>query len=452
MKIQFDDYTNILTYLAKADNVQEIKIINLRECVFNFNLDLDLLFRSLRDKYNEFDLLDFEGSIFKYPLDLSLTNQESVYDNKNNLDKFIYKKTKIDFKIDFSNCHFLKCVTFSGIEFCRDLNFINAIFEKKVQFSELIFKRYFRLFEATFKDNVHFAYLELNNKSIFFTTSHNRTKFEGNLYFFDVTFHEAKFWDFVFPKDVYFQNTIFNCPVFFNNSKFGGKIDFSSFETIGLTEFNNKVYFDNAELNELNLERIIFEKAASFNYTKINKISVDNVHCLGVSLSLVETKIEVVTNEGTARFLKAEAMKSNNPFLVAELNAKEMTMHYKGLKWRKHFFDKLIFLLNKSSTNFGEKWEKGVLFIFLTWLFCFSLLVMLRDGIGRTFIWSDKEYIKEAVGFLWQFGSLGILKNSYLWTNIIVFIIGIIVFIVGKILIVYGVYQTIAAFRKYGKK
>lgn len=445
MKKQFDDYKDILTYLAEQGTAQELKVINLQKSIFNFEINLDLLFHYLRANYREFDLLNFSDSIFRHPLNLYLTNQEPVYDKKNKLENFIHKKTEIDFAIDFSNCHFFDIFTFSRIEFCEDLNFIEAIFEKEVQFSELVLKKYLRIFNATFRSNVHFAYLELNSKSIFFTNNDNRARFEGNLYFSNVIFQEAKFWDFLFAKDIYFQNTIFNCPVFFNNSKFKGKIVFSSLETIGLTEFNNKVYFDNAEINELNFERITFDKAVSFNYAKINKISVDNVHCFGLPLSLVETKIKIVKDEGTARFLKTEAMKSNNPFLVAELIAKEMTMHYDGLKWRKHFFDKLIFLLNKSSTNFGEKWEKGVIFIFLVWTFSFSLLIMLRDGIGKTFIWSDKNYIKEAMNFLWQFGSLDILDNSYSWANILVFII-------GKVLIIYGVYQTIAAFRKYGKK
>nr|WP_320000273.1 hypothetical protein [uncultured Draconibacterium sp.] len=374
MKKQFSDYKDILDYLVENDNVRELKIINLRECVFDFEIELDLLFYSLKNSFQEFDLLNFNGSVFKCPLDLSLTNQELVYDEKKKLDNIIYKKTKIDFEIDFRNCHFFDNVTFSGIELCRDLNFINAIFEKEAKFSELSFKKYLRLFEATFRDNVYFSYLELNNKSIFFTTNKNRAKFEGNLYFINVIFYEAKFWDFIFSRDILFQNSTFNCPVFFNNSKIGGKIGFSSLETIGQTEFNNKVYFDNAEINELNLERIVFEKAVSFNYAKINKISVENVHCFGLPLSLVNTDIENVKDEGTARFLKTEAMKSNNPFLVAELNAKEMTMHYKGLKWKKHFFDKIIFLLNKSSTNFGEKWEKGALFIFLVWTFSFACL------------------------------------------------------------------------------
>ncbi len=77
--------------------------------------------------------------------------------------------------------------------------------------------------------------------------------------------------------------------------------------------------------------------------------------------------------------------------------------------------------------------------------FFICLLIMLRDGIGKTFIWSDENYRKEAINFLWQFSSLDILDNSYSWATILIFII-------SKILIIYGIYQTIAAFRKYGKK
>lgn len=445
MKTQFNKSDEILAYLEESDNLHGSKVINLRNCIFSFKLDLELLFKSLNERYNDFNLLDFSGSNFKHPLNLNLNKQERVNDNSINYEELKSSKTKIYFKIDFSGCHFFEAVRFSGIVFNQDLNFIGATFKKKVQFSELVFKGYLRLFEASFQKDVHFANLELNNKSIFFTGKDDKTKFEGNLYFQDVVFYEAKFWDFVFKKDVVFLNTVFNCPAFFNNSKFLGKTSFSSLETIGLTEFKDKVYFDNAEISELKLERLTFEKLVSFNYATIKNISIDNVHCVGYPLSLDGTKLNAVKNEGTARFLKSEAMKSNNPFLIAELNAKEMTMHYNELKWKNKFFDKLAFCFNKNSTNFGERWEKGVWFIFLSWIISFSLIVMIRDGIGWTFIWFDNDYLKEAINFLWKFGNLDVLGNSCVGFQIFVFTL-------GKILIAYGVYQTIAAFRKYGKK
>jgi len=445
MEVQFNNYDDVLAYLDKKDNSQRTKIIHLQKCKFSFSINLGTLFHILKDRNSDFNCLDFSDSIFQYPIKLCLINQKLVYDNKKNLIDSLFPKTKLDFELDFSACQFLDTVRFSGIEFCSDLSFIKAVFVKEVVFSGLVFKRYLRLIETSFRADVQFDHLELNDKSIFFSTIHDRTKFEGNSYFSNVVFMEAKFWDFVFTKDVFFQNTVFDCPAFFNNTKFLGKTVFSSVETIGLSEFKNKIYFDNAEINELVLERLIFEKVISFNYAIIKNISIDNVHCYGFPLSLVGTSIGNVKNEGTARFLKSEAMKSNDPFLVAELNAKEMTMHYNELKWRNNFFDKIIFLLNKISTNFGEKWQRGVLFIFLSWLLSFSLIITLRDGIGRTFIWFDNDYLKEAVSYIWQFGSLDVLGNTYGWVDIIVFI-------VGKILIAYGVYQTISAFRKYGKK
>lgn len=446
MKRQIDDYSDVLVYLDTNGLDQETRIINLRGCKFNLSLDLNLLFHTLWNKYYDFDYLDFSDSIFQGSVELSMTNQQSVNDDRNNFIGFNYLKTKINIEMDFNSCQFIDAVRFSGVEFSRDLNFINAVFEKKVEFSDLVFKRYLRLFEASFHDDVNFANLELNDKSIFFTKNDNRTKFVGNLYFFNIVFLKAKFWDFVFSKDVYFINTVFDCPAIFNNAKFLGKTVFSSVETIGLTEFKNKLYFDNAEINDLNLEKLVFEKVVSFNYAIIKNISIENVHCYGFPMSLVGTSIGNVKNEGTARFLKSEAMKSNDPFLIAELNTKEMNMHYKGLSWsKKDFFDKLIFFLNKNSTNFGNRWEKGVLFIFISWIFSFSLIAMLRDGIGGTFIWCDKVYLKEAVDFLWKFGSLDVLGNNTWWVDIFVFI-------TGKILIAYGVYQTITAFRKYGRK
>lgn len=430
MKTIFNNLSDTLDYLSKNDKSSENKVLNLSQCNFCFDLDLYELFFSLKESNYIFSHLSFKNSDFQNPVNLFLSNQQSI-----------------DFNLDFYKCHFLDTFEFRGVELCENLSFVDTIFEKNVEFSELVFKKGLRLSGASFHANLTFAHLELNNRSIFFTKIDDRTKFEGNLYFFNVVFNDARFWDFIFLHDVFFQNTIFNCPAQFNNSKFLGKTVLKSIETIGLTEFKNKVYFDNAEINDLNLINIVFDKVVSFNYATIKNISIENVHCYGFPLSLVGTNIGNVTNEGTARFLKSEAMKSNDPFLIADLNTKEMNMHYKKLRWRNRteFFDKIILFFNKYSTNFGERWQQGVGFILLSWALSFSSMIMLRDGIGSTFIWFDKQYLKEALEFLWLFGSLKVLGDSYGLPEILIFIL-------GKIFIVYGVYQTIAAFRKYGRK
>jgi len=446
MRAKFNELSDIQSFLEENEpsRISNNKNIDLRECTFGFNLDINVLLSSLNYKYGNFENLCFRNSIFEFPVHLSLKKQTFIYDEKDKYQDCIYSNSKIEFSIDFSNSHFLDKVKFNGIEFQEDIDFRNVVFENEVELSELKFKKYIRLFESTFKSDVHFANLEFNNKSIFFTNLNDRSKFEGNVYFFKVKFEEAKFWDFVFEKDVHFQNTIFNCPIFFNNAKFLGKTTFDSIETMGLTEFQNKVYFDNAVINNIEFNHLAFENAVSFNYAIIKEISINNVYCYKSPLSLVGTKIDKVKDEGTARFLKSEALKSNNAFLITELNAKEMNLHFKQLKWKDQFFDKLIFLLNKISNNFGQKWERGVLFIFLSWVLSFSLIILLRDGLGKTFIWLDKEYLREAMSYLWQFGSLDVLGKEFSLFDILVFIL-------GKTLIVYGIYQTIAAFRKYGK-
>lgn len=135
MEEQFNAYVDVLAYLDKNDIRQETKIINLRKCKFNFSLNLDLLFHTLDDKYYDFDCLDFSDSIFQGSVELCLTNQQPVNDDKNNLIGFNYLKTKINFEIDFSACQFFDTIKFSGAEFSRDLNFIKAVFEKGVEFS-----------------------------------------------------------------------------------------------------------------------------------------------------------------------------------------------------------------------------------------------------------------------------------------------------------------------------
>lgn len=112
--------------------------------------------------------------------------------------------------------------------------------------------------------------------------------------------------------------------------------------------------------------------------------------------------------------------------------------------------DLLSLWLNKYSNNFGISWKRGVCFTITVWVIFFSIFVMLRDGWGCHFIWADSNYLNEAVSYLWLPSGLDklVLSDSSCfisnWFRILIFIL-------GKILIGYGIYQTISAFRKFGK-
>ncbi|MEI8075982.1 MAG: pentapeptide repeat-containing protein [Bacteroidota bacterium] len=105
----------------------------------------------------------------------------------------------------------------------------------------------------------------------------------------------------------------------------------------------------------------------------------------------------------------------------------------------------ILLKLNTLSNNNGLSWFRGILFTLGVWFIFFNWFAMIKYGIGDTFIWTDEYYLKKAIDFLWLFSGIkGLSKDSATWAEIIPFIF-------GKIFIGYGIYQTISAFRKYGK-
>ena len=131
-------------------------------------------------------------------------------------------------------------------------------------------------------------------------------------------------------------------------------------------------------------------------------------------------------------------------YLISKLSTSETS----GIALVKNKIDALLDLailyLNKWSNSHGNNFLKGILFTLAMWFVFFSWFIITRDGIGKNFIWTDGQYLKEAVNYLWIFNGIEeiVKNNSVTWKNIIPYFL-------GKILITYGIYQTIAAFRKY---
>ncbi|MBP1630981.1 MAG: hypothetical protein H6Q15_1874 [Bacteroidetes bacterium] len=111
--------------------------------------------------------------------------------------------------------------------------------------------------------------------------------------------------------------------------------------------------------------------------------------------------------------------------------------------------DRILLLLNTCSNNNGTSWIKGVIFTIISCFVFFSIYIMAKDGMGNVFIWTDEKYIGDALSYFWLFGGLDILKNSN--KDILISWYALIPYILGKIFIGYGIYQTISAFRKFGK-
>lgn len=446
--IIFSDPREVIEYIKndvkRKDMAEKHQILMLRNCIFESSIDFQLLIYSLTENWRKVNRIDFSNSTFKGKVWLRSGRQEEIKDEKGRVIDLIHLNKNWDIGLDFSGAHFMNELYFESINFMEDVDFIDAIFEYEVNLKNLNFNKYLRIFGSTFNSDIYFAYSSLNFKTVFFTTLEDRPKFKGNVSFWGTTISDARFWDFIFEKNVDFTNTHFKCNAFFNRAKFHGEVILRSLETMGNTKFEGNVYFDEATIKSLKLENIIFDTTLSLNSAKIANIQMNNVLFTRNPLALSGTGIENISDEYTARILKHEAFKSSNQFLAIELRANEMDKHYQILKWTKQPFEKFVFWLNLHSNKFGLKWQRGMAFTLIVWFLFFSLFIIIRDGWGGTFIWIDSEYLKEAVDYFWVFSGMKGIGNQTSWLEILPFFL-------GKILIAYGIYQTVTAFRKHGQ-
>ncbi|HFK5599043.1 TPA: hypothetical protein ACG0AT_003627, partial [Elizabethkingia anophelis] len=116
--------------------------------------------------------------------------------------------------------------------------------------------------------------------------------------------------------------------------------------------------------------------------------------------------------------------------------------------------DKILLQLNKRSNNFGSSWLKAVWFTLKVSLFGFFVLLFVNTflidsgykyEINLNSKWASlQEILKEWLRFTFSFDLRS--YQNYESNGFLLF-----VFFFFKIFIGYGVYQTIAAFRKHSK-
>lgn len=275
----------------------------------------------------------------------------------------------------------------------------------------------------------------------------------------------AIFTGAVFESDYSFKKSIFHDSVSFNT------VDFEAKELSRLTipfyrtAFKRDVSFYGAYFHSLVSFRLAtFHEGIDFGEAEFSNIDLSGVEMKNdAKLINYETAIfQQVNNRITGLFLKQNALKMNDSVNVLKFKKMEMDAYRKylisklsatetsGISLFKNridtFLDLAILHLNKWSNSYGNNFLKGILFTLSVWFIFFSWFIISRDGLGNNFIWTDEHYLKEAINYLWIFNGIEEIAKgtSVAWGNIFPYFL-------GKILLIYGIYQTIAAFRKYNK-
>jgi uncharacterized protein YjbI with pentapeptide repeats len=149
--------------------------------------------------------------------------------------------------------------------------------------------------------------------------------------------------------------------------------------------------------------------------------------------------------------------KQGDTVKALEYQAREIEAHYAGLKfYSKDFFKILNLGLNKWSNNFGRHWQRGVIFSILFGIVFFYFLVISSDEYQVRFpIQMNSNLVMAFLKFMNPLRFLdteSLFRNgtnkpaltlngwSYVWD------------FVGRLVVAYGFYQTIQAFRRFGRK
>ena len=192
-----------------------------------------------------------------------------------------------------------------------------------------------------------------------------------------------------------------------------------------------------------------------FSDVYANSLDLEHSSIVG-NFNVEKTEFNDYVNSQTLVKLKNEAIKKNDTIKALEYKGEEM-VKYRGELRKKGIFknlkERFLITLNTCSNNNGQSWTRGLVFTLgLAVFFCLLLDFGAESRIYCTWNgWDSCKIIFErflAVINIFHFETDSESASEALKLNIG----GNYIFFLSKIVVGYGIYQTIAAFRKYGKQ
>jgi putative membrane protein len=413
--------------------------------------------------------VSFERAVFEGEADFSNVEFGKYIRNDLEYSEYAYAFKKYIEKTAMQLKGLLKN-TSKFIEIKNDENDENSFFS--IIFNDAIFRKNAIFRESVFENMANFT----------------NTKFEKLVDFHLVKFNKAQqFYSTIFLDRAIFSNTVFheeaqflycqtdsNSYIGFESAVFKRSLDISR------SNFNDKVNFWNIELEEGD----IFTSSKyldDFENPEEESKSTKNIPTIYKKM------------RETYRIIKSYFYSQNNRIEALEFSKKEMLVYEKEVKSLST--DKILLLANKFSNNYGTNWVKGLLFTMLTGFITYSTILYIEEKVNSTYsillicvlfvvIMSKTENIKEILQkvFFVFFCCLYVIIlcscNTPFAINWELFIehylkvlniidlkpfekeensifnlsgLSYLFLFIGRIFIGYGYYQTIQAFRKFGK-
>ena len=266
------------------------------------------------------------------------------------------------------------------------------------------------------------------------------TDFSGARFDEDVNFMPSNF-----EKRLNFASAIFQGTANFNsiNSAFSSNCDFTS------AEFKKRVDFDGSSWIQAKFNYAEFNDFISFKNSRINYLCLTKANVNGKS-DFIGATIKDGDRE-TFRIIKNEFIKINNGVEALRYKSKEMASYERELRGlNSEYF--LVFL-NRISNNHGINWGRGVLFTLIAAVLFFILYLCTLGSLPFHVGYKNWHSFTAALDLTTRY-----FVRFLIITHDIDFMsqygptaASFVVDFVAKIFIGFGIYQTIAAFRKHGK-
>jgi len=403
-----DNIKQFQQYIGRLNNV-DTYILEIKYCEITFEVSLNDIVNLFNKKIIKFSVWN---CVFKEHVKVQSCNFYSD-------EKTIFEKNMILSGV-YSDEETVK-VQIGGV-INNNLLINNAFFSSLLIFADV--KENVRIWSCTI---LSFSFSKTDETKILML---DNCSFKDCVDFSQKTYNKVDFFRVKFDNTVTFENTVFKDDAIFCE-----------------LYLKHDLYFENATFEKrLTLENMTFPNILSLNHATIAWLKIENIYFVKQPLNMANLSVEKVANRETARFLKHEAIQRHNNPLAIYFNTMEMTEYWRETKICQ-FPEFVLLSLNFLSNRFGKSWIQGIIFTIGVWILFFGIFVMIRDSVGTTFIFCVPELRKEAIEYFWlPNGIEGLFSkemNVSWWA--------IVSFFLGKILIGYGIFQTIAAFRKYGK-
>ncbi len=376
--------------------------------------------------------LFFESSSFDYRIDFQKGDFEYVHFYRNKFNGLVFIN---DFEKDSEN--------FSSPLKIKSLSIHSNIFSKSLNVW-MIFIENISLSNNYFNQEFHFNnYAEVSNvnktKTVMLSLDGvNRGTIFIERCYLDIVLGGINFGD-IFLKDLNVWSILL---MEFDNK---GSLTFNNINSCSYFTINNsvsgKLNFINSDINQYSETVIANSNIIGFNSpiypNNIRSYSKNPKVGYGISdKSLNRENLKSIYNQ-----FKQIAKANGDSFYINKFKSLE----HKNLLLSKRFgTDSLLLFLNWVSNNNGKSWFRGVIFTFtIAFVFFYIYTFFLVNSIDLNL----KSFWTDYILFISSFPKLSLEKHSeYNSIWYISFIIW-----VSRIFISYGIYQTIAAFRKFGK-